>query len=166
MWPLGVTALVFLSNVLISKNSIVAYLHSVTYNQINTFSLLWFSWRNNIKKLRLAKKNSKEDKYRQINGEYLRETLAGCACVLLNSSHTNTWRYLQPAGQQWVSVTWRKACVSVWSGAKWSWNWCCWSSSVPSGHGSLPRNDCTLHTHAQGKMLDLTNFYRHDTLRK
>lgn len=45
-----------------------------------------------------------------------------------------------------VYVTWRKECVSGWSGATWSWNWCCWSSSVPSDHGSLPRNDCTLHT--------------------
>lgn len=50
-----------------------------------------------------------------------------------------------------VCFTWRRVCVSVWSGATWSWSWHCWSSSVPSGHGSLPRNDCTLHmkTHTQ-----------------
>lgn len=106
--------------------------------------------------------NSKEDRYRQIKGEYMKKSLPECACELKNSlflvAHTNTSSYLQPAGQQWVYITWRKACVSAWNGVKWSWNWCCWSSSVPSGHGSLPRNDCTLQTHPQGKILDLTNY--------
>lgn len=45
-----------------------------------------------------------------------------------------------------LCCTWRKVCASVWSGETWSWSWHCWSSSVPSGHESLPRNDCTLHT--------------------
>lgn len=156
MWPLGVTSLVFRSNVLISKNSILAYLHPVTYNQINNFSLLWFSWRNNVINWSWQRRvdedlNSKEVRYRQKRGNTWRNSL-------FSAAHTNTSSYLQAAGQQWVYITWRKVCVSAWNGVKWSWNWCCWSSSVPSGHGSLPRNDCTLQTHPQGKILDLANY--------
>lgn len=47
----------------------------------------------------------------------------------------------------WVCVfcgTWCKVCASVWGGEMWSWSWHCWSSFVPSGHGSSLQNDCTL----------------------
>lgn len=166
MWPLGVTSHVFLPNVLISKNSILAYLHPGTYNQINTCSLLWFSWRNNVKNWSWQSRvdedlNNKEDGYRQIKGEYMKKSLPGFACELNSlflAAHTNTSHYLQPAGQCWLYITSRKACVSAWNGVKWSWNWCCWSSSVPSGHESLPQNDCTLQTQPQGKILDLSNY--------
>lgn len=70
-------------------------------------------------------------------------------CTTVQSQHLSH-THIKLTADSWlpvsVYVTWRKECVSGWSGAKWSWNWCCWSSSVPSDHGSLPRNDCTLHT--------------------
>lgn len=70
-------------------------------------------------------------------------------CTTVQSQHLSH-THIKLTADSWlpvgVYVTWRKECVSGWSGATWSWNWCCWSSSVPSDHGSLPRNDCTLHT--------------------
>lgn len=91
----------------------------------------------------------------QIKGEHKENSLPGGACefaqqsrlsISLTYTHTHIKLTAESGLPVSVHVTWRKVCVSVWSGATWSWNWCCWSSSVPSDHGSLPRNDCTLHT--------------------
>lgn len=67
------------------------------------------------------------------------------SCVTLKDTRQSVTWMLRVC----VCLTGRIVCVSVWSGATSSWSWHCWSSSVPSSHGSSPRNDCSLQTHTR-----------------